>query len=92
MIDDEFLTVPEVSALTRIPVGTLYNYRSAGIGPPSFRRGNKLLYRRSSVLAWMAEQEAADTRYAPPGGLEPARRTARSVTKQSRRNRSDPAA
>jgi predicted DNA-binding transcriptional regulator AlpA len=86
--DDELWTIDQVSAFTHIAKDTLYGWRSRRVGPPSFKIGNGLKYWRSGVLAWLADQEAADPRYAPPGGRKPARRVARSVTKQAGSNRS----
>jgi len=57
---DDILTVPEVSALTRAPEGTLYFWRSCDPpqGPPSFKIGRRVAYRRGAVEQWLREQEA----------------------------------
>lgn len=47
---------------TGIPEGTLRYFRSAGIGPASFRLEGRVRYRRSDVEAWIADQEAATRR------------------------------
>lgn len=60
---DEFLTTREVASLYRLPEGTLRYYRQRGIGPASFKLGGRrIMYRRSEVDRWIAEQEAASTR------------------------------
>lgn len=58
----EIMTVKEVEEETGIPEGTLRYYRSIGVGPASFRLGGRVRYRRSDVLAWIAEEEAATRR------------------------------
>ena len=56
------LTAEEVSELTRVPAATLRYWRSCrhGQGPPSFRVGRRVLYRREAVEQWVSDQEAAD--------------------------------
>ena len=49
-----------------IPEGTLCYYRSAGVGPDSFRLAGRVRYRRSQILAWIAEQEKATRRGGVP--------------------------
>ncbi|MFC9768337.1 helix-turn-helix transcriptional regulator [Rhodococcus jostii] len=58
----EYLTTKEVEQETGIPAGTLRYYRSAGMGPASFRMGRRVVYRRGEVEKWIAAQEAATTR------------------------------
>lgn len=54
----ELMLMEEVAVLTRIPVNSLryYRQRNKGEGPPSFKLGKRVFYRRSSVLAWIEEQ------------------------------------
>ncbi|WEV77730.1 helix-turn-helix domain-containing protein [Janibacter cremeus] len=42
-----------------IPVGTLYDWRCRGEGPPAFKVGRRLRYRETDVFAWLEEQTAA---------------------------------
>ena len=56
------MTTGDVSHETGIPVGTLRYYRSNGTGPASFRLAGRVRYRRTEVLAWIAEQEQATRR------------------------------
>lgn len=54
--NDELLTVAQVSERLQIAPRTLYNWRSAGKGPPGFRVGGQIRYRRSEVEAWLDQQ------------------------------------
>ncbi len=59
---DEIIGTAEVSGMTRLPDGTLRYYRHTGIGPSSFKLGRRVVYRRSEVERWIAEQESATRR------------------------------
>ncbi|MBF6189517.1 helix-turn-helix domain-containing protein [Nocardia farcinica] len=59
----EYLTTREVAEATGIPEGTWRYWRHLGIGPASFRMGRKkVVYRRSALTEWIAEQEKATAR------------------------------
>jgi predicted DNA-binding transcriptional regulator AlpA len=58
MTEDELLVPAEVSEMLRTPVKTLAYWRAEGRGPAHIPIGRRVLYRRSTVLAWVAEQEA----------------------------------
>jgi len=60
----EYLSTKEVSEMTGISEGTLRFWRHKGDrGPASFALGGKrIVYRRSEVERWIAEQEAASIR------------------------------
>ena len=59
----EYLTTREVTELTGIPEGTWRFWRHAGQGPESFTLGGKrVVYRRSEIERWIAEQEATTRR------------------------------
>lgn len=62
MLEGELVTVGQVSVLTGIPVGTLRYWRHANQGPPSFTLGKRVLYRKASVVQWIADQEQATRR------------------------------
>lgn len=49
------LTLPEVAALTRVPVATLRYWRAIGSGPRSFRLGRHVVYQAADVEAWIVE-------------------------------------
>lgn len=48
-----FLTVAELADYLEVPVKTLYNWRYHRRGPPGFRVGRHLRYRRSDVHEWI---------------------------------------
>jgi predicted DNA-binding transcriptional regulator AlpA len=50
----------EVSEITRIPLATLRFYRHAGKGPKSFRLGNRVVYKKADVEAWIESRYNAD--------------------------------
>lgn len=57
-----FMTTREVSQLTHIPEATLRWWRVQGgkEGPPSFSLSpRKVVYKRTSVMAWIAAREEA---------------------------------
>jgi hypothetical protein len=56
---DDLLIPEEVGPMIRRPLGTLRQWRHRGVGPRSFRLAGKVVYRRSDVEAWIAEQEQA---------------------------------
>jgi DNA-binding transcriptional MerR regulator len=65
MIDktqSDIMTPKEVTAKTGVPQGTLRYFRSAGIGPASFRLEGRVRYRRTDVEEWIAQQETATRR------------------------------
>lgn len=62
ILDDPLLTIEEVAKMRRCSVGRLYNLRSAGEGPPSFKAGGKVVYRASVVRKWLEEQERTSVR------------------------------
>jgi len=53
----ELLTIGEASAYLRIPIETLRQWRSRGVGPRSAKVGRHLRYRRAEIDRWLAEQE-----------------------------------
>lgn len=61
-MDDEIIGTDEVSAMTKIPKGTLRYFRSTNQGPASFALGRRVVYRRSEVERWISEQEQATRR------------------------------
>jgi excisionase family DNA binding protein len=50
----DWMTLAEVADAYGIPTQTLYWYRQRSIGPPSYRAGRRVRYRRSEVEAWLA--------------------------------------
>lgn len=64
MESDELLHTKQVEAEFGINAGTLRFWRSANQGPASFTLGprGRVVYRRSEVERWLAEQEATTRR------------------------------
>lgn len=59
---EKFLTTEEVAALARVQPGTVRVWRVHKTGPKGIRRGRRVLYPESAVLAWLRgedEQTAA---------------------------------
>lgn len=52
-MNDELLSPAELADVLGISVHTLYNWRVRGEGPPGFRVGGRVRYRRSAVEAWL---------------------------------------
>lgn len=46
-------TVQDVSEYLRVPVQTLYSWRTQGSGPPARRVGKYLRYRPADVERWL---------------------------------------
>lgn len=63
--DDSLLLVPEIADLARVSLETVRFWRKEGCGPPMFRLGRRVVARRSAVLAWIAEREAAEREPTP---------------------------
>jgi excisionase family DNA binding protein len=61
-IVERLLTLPEVAEILGVPVATLYRWRHRGEGPPGYRIGRHVRYRRATVDAWVETQ--ADHRIA----------------------------
>jgi predicted DNA-binding transcriptional regulator AlpA len=55
MDQDQIINITELSDWIGTPVGTLYNWRAAGTGPPSARLGRSIVYRVRDVSAWLDE-------------------------------------
>lgn len=61
-MNDDLLTVPEVSAMLRKPQGTLRYWRSVERGPVSFLIGSTVVYERVEVERYLAAQKANTSR------------------------------
>jgi excisionase family DNA binding protein len=51
--ETQLLTIAEAADLLRAPVATLRYWRHRNIGPPSFRLGRRVLYRRDDLRTWI---------------------------------------
>lgn len=58
----DLLETSGVSELTGIPAATLRYWRHANEGPPSFKLGRRVVYRREAVEDWIAKREKATSR------------------------------
>lgn len=58
----DILGVRAAASFLGIPEGTLRGWRALGKGPVSFKLGARVVYRRSELERWIAEQEAATAR------------------------------
>ncbi|WP_107659557.1 helix-turn-helix transcriptional regulator [Nocardia suismassiliense] len=60
--EDTYLRAKDCEALTGIPEATWRWWAHVGRGPASFKLGaRRRVWRKSVVLAWIAEQEASAT-------------------------------
>lgn len=57
--NDVLLSVNQVAAMLGRPPGTIRQWRSKGFGPKSFKLGASVVFRRSAVLRFIDECEAA---------------------------------
>jgi excisionase family DNA binding protein len=53
---DRLLSVEELAAYLDIPVATIYAWRYRRQGPPGFRVGRHLRFRREDVERWISER------------------------------------
>ncbi|MFF3568250.1 helix-turn-helix transcriptional regulator [Nocardia jiangxiensis] len=54
---EDWLTTAELAHEYKLTVGTLRYWRHIGYGPASFALGRKIVYRRTDVEEWIADQE-----------------------------------
>jgi excisionase family DNA binding protein len=59
---DRLLSVEDLADYLEVPVATVYAWRYRRQGPPGFRVGRHLRFRRSDIEQWIAEQLAASSR------------------------------
>ena len=53
---EPLMSLVELSEMLGVPVNTLYGWRVRGEGPPGYRVGRHVRYRRSAVDAWLETQ------------------------------------
>ena len=53
---DRLMTLAELSEMLGIPVNTLYGWRCRGEGPPGYRIGRYVRFRRTAVETWLERQ------------------------------------
>ncbi len=54
----ELWTIQQVSDFLTVPVGTLYQWRYKGYGPPAWKVGKQLRYDAAAVRRWLVEEVA----------------------------------
>ncbi|MEU8820619.1 helix-turn-helix domain-containing protein [Actinoplanes sp. NPDC048796] len=52
----------EVAGILKVPVGTMRKWRNEGSGPPGFRVGKYVRYRRTAVDRYISERESQEYR------------------------------
>jgi excisionase family DNA binding protein len=55
----DYLTAEQLAEELRISSRTLARWRALDEAPPAVRVGRRILYRRSTVAAWLAHRERA---------------------------------
>lgn len=50
---ERLMSLSDLSDMLSVPVTTLYQWRHRGEGPPGYRVGRHVRYRRSDVEAWL---------------------------------------
>jgi hypothetical protein len=60
----DYFTQKQAAAELKVTDRTLDRWQRLGEGPPITRLGRRILYRRSSFLAWLGTREEA--KHAPP--------------------------
>lgn len=58
-MQSDYLTAADLEALTGTKQSTWRYWAHTNQGPASFKLGRRRLWRRDSVLSWLAEQETA---------------------------------
>jgi excisionase family DNA binding protein len=61
---DQLLTAQELADYLGVPLATIYAWRYRGEGPPGFRAGKHLRFRRSDVDQWINDrlEDSGETR------------------------------
>ena len=58
-MDSELVGSTDLERLTGTKASTWRYWASIGAGPASFKLGRRRVWRKSTALAWLAEQEVA---------------------------------
>lgn len=56
----DLLTTKQLAKYLNKSVNTIHGWRHRKVGPPGFRLGRDVVYRRSSVDAWLAQRERTE--------------------------------
>lgn len=55
---EQLISITDVWEMLGVPVATLCRWRYLGEGPPGYRVGRHVHYRRSAVEVWIEQQAA----------------------------------
>jgi len=55
MESSRLMTLPEVAEQLAVPLGTLYSWRTRGLGPRGVRVGKHVRVSRDDLAAWLEE-------------------------------------
>lgn len=58
-MSDELMTTQQVATYLGVPIATIYQWRTRGLGPRASRIGRHLRWRRSEVDGWVEQRAAA---------------------------------
>jgi excisionase family DNA binding protein len=53
---DALLTPEDLADYLRLPIATIYHWRSGGHGPPAYRVGRHVRFALDDVEAWLRER------------------------------------
>lgn len=59
MPNNDYLSSHDLEALTGTKASTWRYWAMTGAGPASFKLGRRRVWKRSTVMAWLAERESA---------------------------------
>ena len=62
MQNEEYLQARDCEQLTGTPAATWRYWAHVGSGPASFKIGRRRVWKKSTLLAWLAEQESVGSR------------------------------
>lgn len=65
---DPLLSAQQLADYLNVPLATLYAWRHRRQGPPGFRAGRHLRYRKSDIDQWITEQVQETTVHSYPFG------------------------
>ena len=57
---EPLLDISELASYLGVPVSTIYDWRSRGVGPRAYRFGKHLKFAVTDVTAWIEAQRGAD--------------------------------
>lgn len=53
---NEFLSPEQLAEYLNLPLGTIYQWRTRGVGPPGMKLGRHVRFRKVDVDMWLALQ------------------------------------